>query len=82
MRLKGKFYRSVARPTGPYDLECWVVDRRIEQSTSVAETRMLRRMSGVTRDDRIRNEYVRSSVGLASIVDKSQMSGKEIRNYY
>jgi hypothetical protein len=31
---------------------------------SVAEKRMFRRMSGVTREDRIRNEYVRrGSIG-------------------
>ena len=32
--------------------------------------RMLRWMSGVTREDRIKNEYVRGSIGVASIVDK------------
>jgi len=44
MRLKGKFYRSVARPNYVlyiyiyiYGSECWVVDKRIVQSTSVAE---------------------------------------------
>jgi hypothetical protein len=37
---------------------------------SVVEMRMLRWMSGVTRKDRIRNKYVRCSIGLASIVDK------------
>jgi hypothetical protein len=37
---------------------------------SVAEMRMLRWMSGVTREDRIRNEYVRGSIDVASIVDK------------
>jgi hypothetical protein len=35
------------------------VDRRIEQSMGVAKMRMLRWISGVTREDRIRNEYVR-----------------------
>ena len=32
--------------------------------------RMLRWMSGVTREDKIRNEYIRGSIGVASIVDK------------
>jgi hypothetical protein len=31
---------------------------------------MLRWMSGVTKEDRIKNEYVRGSTGVASIVDK------------
>jgi hypothetical protein len=33
-----------------------VIDRRIEQSMSVVEMRMLRWTSGVTKEDRIRNE--------------------------
>jgi hypothetical protein len=50
-----------------YGSECWAVDRRIEQSMNVPEIRW---MSGVAREDRIRNEYVRVSIGVASIVDK------------
>jgi hypothetical protein len=41
MSLKGKFYRKVMRPTMLYGSGCWVVDRRIEQSMSVAKIRML-----------------------------------------
>jgi len=32
--------------------------------------KMLRRMSGMTREDRIKNEYIKGSVGVAPIVDK------------
>jgi len=42
-----------------------VVDRRIEQSTSIVEMRMHKWMRGVTRKDRIRNGYVRGSYGVA-----------------
>jgi len=37
MRLKGKFYKSVLIPTMLYSSECWIVNRRIEQSMSVVE---------------------------------------------
>jgi hypothetical protein len=70
MRLKGKFYRSVVRSTMLNDSECWAVDSRIEQSMSVVEMRMPRWLSGVITEDRIRNEYVRGSIGVATIVDK------------
>ena len=70
MRLKGKFYKAVVRPAMMYGTECWAVDRKIEQRMSVAEMRMLWWMSGVTREDKIRNEYIRGSIGVASIVDK------------
>jgi len=37
---------------------------------SVAEIRILRWMSGVLREDRVMNKYVRRSIGISSIVDK------------
>jgi hypothetical protein len=37
---------------------------------NVMEMRMIRLMSELTRLDRIKNEYMRGSVGLALIVDK------------
>jgi hypothetical protein len=37
---------------------------------SIADMRMLRWMSGGTREDRIRKEYVRGNTGVAFIVDK------------
>jgi len=36
----------------------------------VAEMRMLRWMSGVTKEDRIRNEYVRGNIEIVPNVDK------------
>jgi len=54
-----------------------VVDKKIEHRTSVAEMRMLRWTSVVIREDRIRNYYVRGSIGVMSIVDK--MRGNRFR---
>jgi len=36
---------------------------------SVVEMRVLRLMGGVMGEDRIRNEYIRGSIGVAPIVD-------------
>jgi hypothetical protein len=47
-----------------------VVDRKIEQSMGVAEMRMFRWTSGVTIKNKIRNKYVRGSIGVTSIMDK------------
>jgi hypothetical protein len=40
-KLKGKFYKTVIRPTMLYGVECWSTKRRHVQQLSVAEMRML-----------------------------------------
>jgi len=47
---------------------------KIEQRMSVAGMRMRKWMSGVTREDRVRIEYERESIGLASIGDNMRES--------
>jgi hypothetical protein len=47
-----------------------VVDKKIEQNMSVAKMRIFRWMNETKRQNRIRNEYTRSSIGIAAIVDK------------
>lgn len=59
--LKGKFYRSVMGTTMLYDSWCQLVDRKIEESISVTETKMLRWTSGMTKEGKLRNKYVRGS---------------------
>ena len=44
-----------------YDVETWAVKKAQEKKLDVAETRMLRWMSGVTKLDRIRNERIRGT---------------------
>jgi len=70
LKLKGKFYRTAVRPAMLYGTECWAVKSQHESQVSVAEMRMLRWMSGKTRQDRIRNDTTRERVGVAPIVEK------------
>ena len=70
LKLKGKFYRTAVRPAMLYGTECWAVKCQHESKLSVAEMRMLRWMSGHTRQERIRNECIREKVGVAPIVEK------------
>ena len=56
-RVKGKVYSSVVRPAMVYGLETVAVAKK-----QVKEMKMLRFAMGVTRKDKIRNEYIRSTV--------------------
>jgi len=42
----------------------------MEQKMNVAEMKMIRWINEVTRKDWIRNEYIRGSIGVKSIMDK------------
>ena len=69
-KLKGKFYRTAIRPAMLYGSECWALKGQQEKKLGVAEMRMLRWMSGYTRLDKIRNEYIRNEIGVAPIEAK------------
>ena len=70
MSLNGKFYRTVVRPSLLYGTECWANKKQHTQRINVAEMQMLRWMCGKIRMDRVRNEDIRSLVGVAPIEDK------------
>ncbi|KAL0879491.1 hypothetical protein ABMA27_003237 [Loxostege sticticalis] len=72
IKLKGLIYKSVIRPVLAYGSETWAVTKRHVNSIHVAEMKMLRWMCGVTRLDKIRNEYVRGSLSVRDIADKLQ----------
>ncbi|KAK3524437.1 hypothetical protein QTP70_028665, partial [Hemibagrus guttatus] len=69
-RIKGKVYRTVVRPTMLYGLETVSLRKRQESELEVAELKMLRFSLGVTRLDRIRNEYIRGTAHVGRLGDK------------
>ncbi|KAK3552014.1 hypothetical protein QTP70_031598, partial [Hemibagrus guttatus] len=69
-RIKGKVYRTVVRPAMLYDLETLSLRKRQESELEVAELKMLRFSLGVTRLDRIRNEYIRGTAHVGRLGDK------------
>ncbi|KAK3534130.1 hypothetical protein QTP86_002258 [Hemibagrus guttatus] len=73
-RIKGKVYKTVVRPAMLYGLETVSLRKRQESELEVAELKMLRFSLGVTRLDRIRNEYTR---GTAHVGRLGQAAGKE-----
>ena len=71
LRVKGKHSGETMMI---YSSECWAVKKTHEQKLRAAEMKMLRMMCGVTKRDRVRNEYIRMSVGVDSIEDKIAQS--------
>ncbi|KAK3548575.1 hypothetical protein QTP70_014501, partial [Hemibagrus guttatus] len=69
-RIKGKVYRTVVRPAMQYGLETVSLRKRQESELEVAELKMLRFSLGVTRLDRIRNEYIRGTAHVGCLGDK------------
>ena len=61
-RVKGKVYSLVVRPAMVYGLETVAVTKKQVEEMEVAEIKMLRFAMGVTRKDKIKNEYIRSTV--------------------
>ena len=70
LSLKRKFYRTAVRPSLLYGTECWAIKKEHTHKISVTEMQMLRWMCGKTRMDKVRNEDIRSLVGVAPIEDK------------
>ncbi|CAG9568035.1 unnamed protein product [Danaus chrysippus] len=73
-KLKGLIYKSIIRPVLLYGSECWPVLSRHTQELHVTEMKMLRWMCGVTRADRIRNTFIRGSLGVRDVADKLEES--------
>ena len=69
-KIEGKMYKSVVRSTMLYGMETVAVTERPVGKMEVAELKMVRWAVGVTRKDKIRNEYVRGTAKIAKLGDK------------
>ena len=70
-RVKGKVYRVAVRPAMLYGLETVALTKKKEAEMEVAELMMLRFSLGVTRMDKIRNEYIRWTAQVARFGEKT-----------
>ena len=70
VRVKGKTYKSVVRPAMLYGMGTVAVMERQVGKMEVVEVKMVRWALGVTRKDKIRNEYVRRTAKIAKLGDK------------
>ena len=73
---KGKVYSSVVRTAMVYGLETVAVTKKQVEEMEVAEMKILRFAMGVTREDKIRNEYIRSIVKVGRAVRNEDEGGQ------
>lgn len=70
LKRKEKIYWTAVRPAILYGTKCWTVNNQHENKVSVTEMRMLRWMCSKSKRDKIRNDNIRESVGVAPTVEK------------
>jgi hypothetical protein len=68
--MKGKVFKVVVRPAMLFGLETVAMRKRQEAELEVAEMKMLRFSLGVTRIDRIKNEYIRGTAHVGGCGNK------------
>ena len=73
-RLKMKVYETVIRPVMLYGAETWVLRRKEERMLKSTEMKMLRRIKGVTKLDRQRNEDILEELGVTDILTKARQA--------
>ena len=71
-RVKGKMYKVAVRPAMLYGLEAVALAKRQEAEMEVAELTMLRFSLGVTRMDKLRNEYITGTAQVGTFRDKTR----------
>ena len=71
--FKSKMYKSVVRLAMHYEMKTVTVSQRQVGKMEVAELKMVRWALGVTRKDKIRNEYMRRTSKIAKLGDKLRM---------
>lgn len=76
-KTKMTLYKTVFRPTLIYGSETWTMSHRVKSKIQAAEMRYLRKVEGVTKFDRVRNEHIRLKLQTESIqttIDKKQLA--------
>ncbi len=71
-KTKGKVYKTVVRPAMLYGMETLPLTKRQVAELEVAELKMLRLSLGVTRQDKIRNDYIRGTAHVRKFGDKAR----------
>ena len=76
VKTKMSVYKTVYRPVLSYGSESWTLTRPLKSKIQAVEMKYLRKVKGITRRDRVRNEQVREELNIEPIIstiEKQQM---------
>ena len=68
-KTKMQVFNAMVVPTLLYGCETWTVQRRHVSKLQAFEMMCLRRVQGLTRMDRVRNEEVREALGQEAVIE-------------
>ena len=71
-KVKDKVCKTVVRPSMLYGLEMAALTKKQEAELEVAELKMLRFLLGMTRIDKIKNEYIWGTAHMKCFGDKTR----------
>lgn len=74
LKLNGKFYRTAVKLLILYGIKYWALKNQNENKVNVVEMRIFHWMWAKTRHSKIRNDNIRESVRVVSIVEKMMES--------
>nr|CAH7736536.1 unnamed protein product [Callosobruchus chinensis] len=69
-KTKITVYKTIFRPVLTFGSESWLLSDRQKSKIQALEMKYLRVVKGVTRRDKIRNEVIRSELGVKSVLQK------------
>nr|CAH7736900.1 unnamed protein product [Callosobruchus chinensis] len=69
-KTKITVYKTIFRPVLTFGSESWLLSDRQKSKIQALEMKYLRGVKGVTRRDKIRNEVIRSELGVKSVLQK------------
>ncbi|XP_031341011.1 uncharacterized protein LOC116169125 [Photinus pyralis] len=67
-KTKMTVYKTIYRPILTFGSETWNITSAIKSKVQVMEMKFLRRIKGITRYDRIRNDTIREELGVETVI--------------